>query len=127
MKKIVLLLVTLLTNLISSLQAVEVKQGIEITEVLRAMSNAGYKKTELAIEPVERTHRLSFWSVDKGVLIVLYSEQSKKIKNISFWLSDGRSKAVRKTFDLAVKSFDTNTGEMVIKTKKEQAASGQHR
>ena len=61
---------------------------------------------------------------DQGVLIVSYSKTSQKIVGLAFWFADERPKALRRTFEFDVASFDTSTGTVTIRTKKgEQGAA----
>ncbi len=105
-----------------------VKEGSDIDAVNRAMEKAGYSKTGLQMGTLDPSYRLAFWSVDEGVLVVVYSNESKRVTNVSFCLSDERPRGTRKTFDLNVTSFDTDSGAMVVQTnptKREQDGAGQ--
>jgi hypothetical protein len=104
-------------------QGALVKEGSDFDAVNRAMTEAGYSKTGLEMS-TSPSHRLEFWSVDKGVLIVVYSNESKRVTSVSFFLSDERPKAIRKDFDLKVTSFDTESGAMVVQTDPPKRESG---
>jgi hypothetical protein len=109
----------LATVLCASSSAEVITNGVAISDAHKAMIAAGYKQTGL--DMIARNHlkeELQFWDVDQGVLIVAYSTVSKRIVGLTFFLSDERPKATRKTFDLEVGSFDTTTGVMTIKMKK---------
>ena len=82
------------------------------------MNEAGYRETELDMEAMEIGNRLRFWGVDEGVLIATYSAKNKEVLNFSYWLTDERPKAFRKTFKFEVISFDTKSGLIRIQTKK---------
>lgn len=93
-----------------------VKEGSDIDTVNRAMEEAGYSTTALQMGTSDPSHRLAFWSVDEGVLVVGYSNESKRVTSVSFYLSDERPRGTRKTFDLNVTSFDSDSGAMVVQT-----------
>jgi len=82
-----------------------------------AMQKAGYSKTGLDMMP-PAGEGLEFWHVGQGVLIVSYSESSRKIVGLTFWFADERPKATRQTFELDVASFNTGTGLMAVRTRK---------
>lgn len=93
--------------------------GLPMTEVINAMKTGGYRETGLDMMARPGSGMgLRFWGVGEGVLIIGYSIASQKISEITFWLADDRPKATRQTFELDVTSFDTQTGTMVIRTKK---------
>ena len=110
--------------LVASTQAAQLTTGTDISEATQAMKEAGYSKSGLDMGSRNRDHRLAYWSVDEGILIVVYSLKTKSIIGISYWFSDERPKASRKTFQLDVKNFDTKTGAMVIQTKKPKRKQG---
>ncbi len=114
----------ILTFLVPQLQAIQIDSGISFNEAKEAMRKAGYKETMLAMEAIDRNNRLTMWTVGEGVLIVTYSIKTKKVVGISYWLSDERPKATRKTFDIEVKSFDTDKGIMMVQTKKPTREQG---
>jgi len=89
-----------------------------------ALTGVGYAKTGLEMMPRAGEY-LEFWQVDQGVMIVSYSNASQKIVGLAFWFADERPKALRRTFEFDVASFDTSTGMMTIRTKiGEQGAAG---
>lgn len=94
-----------------------VEGGVEFDKVSEAMTEAGYIETGLDMEPRDQKSKLAFWAVDEGVLIVIYSTETKKVIGVIYWLSDERDKATRQTFEMKVKSFDTDSGVMVVQTK----------
>ena len=100
-------------------QAFEVKIGADIEQCSDAMQ--GYKETALQMG-TSNGNRLKFWNVDEGVLIVTYSPQNNKILAASFYLTHGGPKNSRKTFSFAVKTFDTETGELTLQMKKAKLA-----
>lgn len=109
--------VLLLFIAMAGLQGAIVAEGAVISEVSKAMSEAGYEERGLDMEPTDPRNRLVFWSVDDGILIIAYSAKSKKVIDISYWLSDERPKATRWTHEIHVKSFDTISGVMLVQTK----------
>jgi len=93
--------------------------GLPMTTASTAMQKAGYVKTGLDMLPRPGSgEELRFWGVGPGVLIVRCSRSSQKITGMTFWLADEHSKALRRTFELDVMSFDTSSGALVIRTKK---------
>ncbi len=115
-KFLFLALLALWQTVSASLGAV-VSEGVAFEDVNKAMSEAGYIESGLDMGSTDPKNRLAFWSVDDGVLIVIYSSETKKVISVSYWLSDERPKATRQTFEMAVKSFDTDSGVMTIQTK----------
>ena len=107
-----------------SSQAAEISIGTDIAQTTSAMKEAGYSSTGLDMGSADRDTQLAFWSVEEGVLIVGYSLKTKKVIGVSYWLSDERPKATRKTFDMEVKSFDTETGVMTVQTKQPKREQG---
>lgn len=89
--------------------------GLSMTVASNAMQKAGYKKTGLEMVP-HPGEVLEFWQIGDGVLIASYSETPQKIVGLAFWFADERPKATRRTFELDVASFDTDTGVMTIRT-----------
>ena len=110
-------------------QAAVVKEGADFNDVSKAMAECGYSESGLQMGGAgERTDRFAFWSVDEGILIVLYSLESKRVLSVSYWLRDERPKATSKTFQMRVTSFDTESGAMVVQThptKREKDGAGQ--
>jgi hypothetical protein len=103
--------------LVGASHAIEIKNGMKITDATKAMKDARYRASGLSLDPIDPDDEFSFWSVDGGVLTVTYSLTTKKIVRISYSLSDWQSKASTE-FTLSVKSFDLGSGSMVIQTKK---------
>ena len=116
MQKPIHLLFTLLL-LASPLHALELKEGVSIDEANKAMAAAGYRETGLSMSRGNLDLNLVFWGVDDGVLIVSYSIKTKKIYDLTYYWSDGRAKAHRKTKRLIVTRFDIKTGAMLALTK----------
>ena len=98
--------------------ALEVSPGADIADVIRAMKDAHYPETFLAMGSSDPDAMLEMWAVDQGVLIVSHSKTTHKVKAVSYYFSDERPLKFRKTFDLGVVRFDTDTGRMEIETKK---------
>jgi|GEM_PF-2431650 len=96
---------------------VMVSEDSEIEEVNKAMTAAGYSESGLDMAPADPKHDMAFWAVDGGVLIVLYSTETKKVTGVTYWLCDERPKGTRKTFEMTVKCFDTDSGLMIVQTK----------
>ena len=65
-------------------------------------------------------HDLHSWEVDEGFLNIIYSKTAGKIVRLSFVCHDERVKGDRKVFSFEVIAFDTDTGELRIKTRKEK-------
>ena len=65
-----------------------------------------------------------FWSVGQGTLIVEHSKATDEVAGLRFLLQDGqRPKGDRQMFVLDVIAFDTDTGEMTIRTRKSNASA----
>ena len=107
-----------LPMLICPVTAIEIKQGITIEGVSKAMQSVGYDKSGRAIAATDKKNGLVTWSVERGTLVVAYSLETMKVVGVSYWLSDERPKATRKTFRFTVTSFDTETGLITLKTRK---------
>jgi hypothetical protein len=88
--------------------------GNDIREARKAMAEAGYKETGLAMLATKADTDLQMWSVGEGVLILTYSTKDNKVLGMSYFLCDERPKATRRTFDLDVKEFDPKTRELRI-------------
>ena len=100
--------------------ALEIEPGTPIEPACAAFAQAGYKESGLQIIPAFSDYQLKFWSVGEGVLILTHSKTSAKVVSLSFSLSTDGPRSTRQTFDLAVDSFDTGTGKMVVATKPER-------
>lgn len=103
------------------------KNGHSIQDAINAMNAAGYGTTVLEMGPPARDEELHFWKVDQGVLIINYSKTTDEIVALNFWFADERPKALRKTFAFNVIAFDTDTGEMTIRTNKSKPSGGSAR
>ena len=117
--KLLSIFAILTTLLCVSSSAEVITCNLGISDARKAMVTAGYKQTTL--EMMARNYpkeELECWDVDQGVLIAVYSSSTKRIIELSFYLSDDRPKDTRKTFDLKVASFNTTTGVMTINIKK---------
>lgn len=99
--------------------AEQLTSGTNIDTAKQAMSKADYKPTQLGMLAMEKGERLAFWDVGEGYLIIRYSLLTEKIIEISYHLMSDHAKDARVSFNLQVKSFDTASGEMVVKTGKE--------
>lgn len=64
--------------------------------------------------PRQKGEELKMWNVGEGALILTYQTETRKVKHISFHLSDERAKSERKCFDFPVLEFDAKTREMKI-------------
>lgn len=106
--KILIILLPLFLALPCSAEIIQ--QGTPIETAIKAFKDADYREGALEILSNNRDHRLKFWVVDQGTLIVTFSAKSMKIIEINYHLCDERPKAIRKTFIFDVKSFNTNTG-----------------
>jgi hypothetical protein len=102
-----------------------IKPGIDIEDVSKLMKNAGYKETALDMLSTKTDTELKMWAVGEGVLILVFSTKDRKVTNISYYLSDERPKAERKTFSLSVLEFDPTTREMRIKLPNKPGFPGQ--
>jgi len=96
-----------------------VKIGTDIDIAARTMGAAGYKATNVAMGPKSPVENLRMWSVDSGVLIAEYSNKTRKIVSLGFWLTDKSAK-----FQFVVIGFDAPNGEMTLQTRKPN--SGEH-
>jgi hypothetical protein len=92
--------------------------GFKFADAQKALAKAKYSKAGLDMVTNRPNSALGFWAVDEGVLIISYSTATGLVESISFTVMDERPKATRKTFDFSVASFDTETGALILKTKK---------
>jgi hypothetical protein len=115
--KLLLIALTMVASL-SEAGADVITKGTKFAEAQKAFAKANYAETGLDMEPRTRDRSLGFWAVDEGVLIVSYSTTSGLIESISFTVMDERPKATRKAFWFSVVSFDTETGALLLSTKK---------
>jgi len=109
------------TLLSASSSAEVITNGLAISDARKAMVASGYKQTGL--EMIARHYPkedLQFWGIDEGVLIARYSTASQRIVGLSFFLCDERPKAIRKTFDFEVASFDTTSKALMLKIEKRE-------
>lgn len=119
-----LLLLALAGLLVSASASAEVvTNGLSIGVARRVMEAAGYKQTGLDMLPNSPNEGLQCWCVGQGVLIIGYSTTSKVVTGMGFSLCDERPKALRKTFDFEVTSFDAHRGLMTIKATKSEPNS----
>jgi hypothetical protein len=95
-----------------------ITKGFKFADAEKALTKAKYTKTGLDMETTGDNSALDFWTVDEGVLIILYSTTTGLVESISFMVMDERPKATRKIFDFSVASFDTETGTLTLNTKK---------
>jgi hypothetical protein len=70
-------------------------------------------------------HDVHFWKVDDGYLNIIYSKTTGKIVKLRFLCHDERVKGERKVFSFEAVAFDTATGELRIKTRKEKPTARQ--
>jgi hypothetical protein len=91
-----------------------IKTHQAIEAVAKLMKDAGYLETALDMVSGEGTE-LKMWAVGEGVLIFTFSQKTRKVTSISYYLCDERPKALRKTFEFSVTEFDPKTREMKIK------------
>ncbi len=80
------------------------------------MEVAHYRQTELQMAAEKSEEDLRFWDVDQGVLIFRFSKSFSQVLEMTYSLSDERPKALRKTFQFRVSSFDPVTGRMTVET-----------
>jgi hypothetical protein len=104
----------------ASASAEIITNGLSLSVAGRVMESAGYKQTGLDMLPVSSNNdlQLQYWRVGEGLLIIEYSQTSKAVLGLEFFLCDERPKAFRKTFDFEVTSFDAQSGLMTIKAHK---------
>lgn len=93
-----------------------VQHGTPIEIATKAFKSASYKEGALEMLSMNPDNRLMFWTIDRGTLIITYSVKSMKIIDLNYHLCDERPKAIRKNFEFDVKSFNTDSGELVIMT-----------
>lgn len=101
-------------------KAADVKVGAKITDVAKAMEEAGYSTSGMELFLKDPDDRLDFWSVDDGTLLVGHSAKTGKVTDISYHFCDERAKSVRKEFTLNVDHFDTKSGAMLVRMKKQK-------
>lgn len=107
--------VTLLGNVI--------KTGGDFTEASRTMFATGYKENVLEMISLNKDERLMFWSLKEGTLVVVYSQETNKIVGISYYWCDEREKAIRETVEIDVKSFDVDSGNLILQMKRPEKAA----
>lgn len=110
------LCVCLISLLVVSASSAETKivAGQSIDEVTKIMTDLHYRETGLEMAPRQKGDELKMWTVGEGALILTYQTKTRKVTHISFYLSDERPKATRKSFDFEVVEFDAKTREMKI-------------
>ena len=95
---------------VGSDKLVVVGQNIDETSLLmKLFGDGGYL---LDMMPTNGSG-LKMWQVSDGIVIAVYSEESRNIINLSYFLADERPKSTRKTFSIPVKSFSPITREML--------------
>ena len=94
---------------------VNIAPGQDIGVLTNALIKAGYKETGLEMMTFSKDRQLSFWSVGEGVLILTYATKDGNVTGMTYYLSDERPKANRKTFELEVAEFSLTTKEMKIR------------
>jgi hypothetical protein len=94
--------------------------GTTITQAQKALAAARYTKNGLEMSVTPSDLAMDFWTVDEGILIVIYSPATGLIAALSFTIMDERPKSTRKEFSFGADSFDTATGKLVLSTKKPQ-------
>ncbi len=110
---------------ISSLaSALILKNEVPVEAANLAMKKSGHTETVLEMATLEKNQSLRFWNLDQGVLIARYSTDSGKILALSFYLCDERAKAERQNFNFEVISFDTENGNLILKTAKKAKVGG---
>jgi len=98
------------------------KKGQSIRDAINAMKVGGYESTVLEMRPRGKDQDIHFWGVDEGILIVEYSKTTDEIVSLRFLLQDDRPKKYRQQYIFDVIAFDTDTGEMKIRTKNNKPA-----
>lgn len=116
--KVVIILLGLGLVFSTTVSAEAVTNGMLIATVQKAMAVAHYKETGLDRVATQTGHDLKFWAVGDGVLILRYSKTSTGLLGMTYSLCDERPKALRRTFDFNVSSFDPSTGTMCMSTRK---------
>jgi len=92
-----------------------ITNGLSMSDVQKAMEAAHYRQTRLDITADKLSEDLQFWDVDQGVLILRFTRGTSLVLGMTYFLCDERPKALRKTFQFEVLSFDSGTGAMTIK------------
>ena len=98
------------------------KSGQSIRDAINAMKVGGYESTVLEMGPRGKDQDIHFWSVDQGTVIAEYSKTTDEIASLRFLLQDDRPKKYRQQYVFDVIAFDTDTGEMKIRTRKSKPA-----
>jgi len=91
---------------------VSVGQNIDIALKLMAPMGDGSPMLEMATGDPDL--EMKMWAVGKGVLIAIHSRKDRSIRSLSFYMSDERPKALRKTFEYEVLQYFPETKEMRI-------------
>ena len=89
-------------------------------DAINAMKAGDYEETILEMGPRGKDQDIHFWIVDQGILIAEYSKTTDEIASLRFLLKDERPKKYRKEFVFDVISFDVETGEMRVRTRKQK-------
>jgi hypothetical protein len=102
----------------TTVSAEVITNGASIGAVQKAMAAAHYAETGLDMAAIPPAEALRFWDVGEGVLIFRFSKSSGRVLEMTYFLCDERPKALRKTFELRVASFDSKSGALIVKTGK---------
>lgn len=126
MKRLIALPVLGLVFAISA-SAEVITNSMLIGTVQKAMTAAHYKETGLDMAASQPGQDLRFWAVGDGILILRLSNSSSRVLGMTYSLCDERPKALRRTFDFDVASFDTSNGTMAIHTRKGESGGAANR
>ncbi len=104
--------------LIATCQAAEITIGTKLNDVMKAMKVAGYtvKDDPYPIPEIAFSKPLKVWNFGEGLFYVVYSWRTKKITAMAYCPAGFPSKAQH--VELDVKTVNTDTGVVVIQTKK---------
>jgi len=104
------------------------KPGVSMDAATRALEQEKhegapkYKETGLQMVCFKKGSAVRYWTVDEGTLIIQYTEETKLIENIEFYLSGPGPRDGRVSFRLDVLSFDTGSGLMQVRTRSPKEA-----
>jgi len=104
-------------TLIPSGYAAEIKVGDNIDQMAVMMRKLKYQETNLQTV-LQLNIGENSWRVGEGELVAEYTHTDKHISNMYYFVSDERSKVIRKTFTFQVISFDPESRRMMISIQK---------
>jgi hypothetical protein len=116
-RQVILCIFWLLSCEIASAEVL--KNGQSVRDATNAMKAGGYERTILEMGPRGKGQGIHFWRVGQGTLTVEHSKATDEVAGLRFLLQDERRpKGDRQMYVFDVVAFDTDTGEMTIRTRK---------